>query len=345
MFIKIINPKTDGKGRYTNAGSCRMLVDYLSKEDGVKGLDREFYFNHRGDVFVGDQVVAAIDSNAPLVGKEEAKFYSLVISPSEQELKHLNRDWSLLKEYTKEVMNLYAQHFNGRDGQNKGLKAEDLVYFAKLENHRYYKATDLEVLGGMVHKGKELKNDNTHIHIVVSRMDVSKRTKLSPLANSKTLFNREEFKLKSCRHFDQKFAYLGAGKEIERRQVVRDGTVEEMKAYFLKEYERKALEAAYEKVKAFLAELIAELIKLKEKVLEQGKGVGVENKAERDRVNDREKELERGAGKDEKLAKGVEKGVASEGEVKKLVKGEGKGLEERADKKAEQGKGKGVGMV
>jgi hypothetical protein len=83
-----------------------------------------------------------------------------------------------------------------------------------------------------------LPGDNTHVHIIVSRTDKSKKIKLSPLANSKKLFSRENFKMNSCNHFDENYKYQGSGKELERHIVMRDGSVQEKVDYFMKEYER-----------------------------------------------------------------------------------------------------------
>ena len=118
----------------------------------------------------------------------------------------------------------------------------DLVYYAKLEENRYYKGTDEEVKQGNAKQGEAMPGDNTHIHIIVSRKDKSKEIKLSPLVNSKKLFSREGFKTKCCKHFDENYLYKGSGKELEKHIVMRDGTVQERINYITKEYEqRKAL--------------------------------------------------------------------------------------------------------
>lgn len=242
MFIKVINPKKDGKKTYNNTGSCIPLVNYLSKEDKAKMLERELYFNHQRDRVSSKEVITTIDNNSPLVAKKETRFYSLVIAPRPDEMEHLKNDKAKLKAYVRDVMDIYAQNFNRKNGDNKNLTGNDIVYFAKLEEYRYYKGTDTEVIEGKAKQGDPMPGDNTHIHVIVSRMDKSKTIKLSPLANNKKLFSREDFKLKSCEHFDKYYRYTGSGKELEKHIVMRDGTIEERKAYILKEYEqRKAL--------------------------------------------------------------------------------------------------------
>ncbi len=135
-------------------------------------------------------------------------------------------------------MDIYAQNFNKKDGTSKNLTGKDLVYFAKIEENRYYKGTDEEVKQGVAKQGDVLPGDNTHVHIIVSRTDRSKKIKLSPLANSKKLFSRESFKLKSCKHFDENYRYEGAGRELEKHIVMRDGSIQDREDYFMREYER-----------------------------------------------------------------------------------------------------------
>jgi hypothetical protein len=135
-------------------------------------------------------------------------------------------------------MDIYAGNFNGKNGASKNLSGGDLVYYAKLEEKRYYKGTDEAVKQGKAKQGDVMPGDNTHVHVIVSRTDKSKIIKLSPLVNSKKLFSRENFKLKSCTHFDQHYLYEGAGKELEKHIVMRDGTLQECTDYINREYDR-----------------------------------------------------------------------------------------------------------
>jgi hypothetical protein len=242
VYIKVINPKTDGKKKYNNSGSCIALVKYLSKEDEEKGLDKELYFANNRDMVTSQEVIKTIDNNCPLIAKGEARFYSIVIAPHPQEIEHLKSNKAELKKYTQEVMSLYAGCFNGRDGKNKNLKGDDLIWYGKIEYNRYYQGSDPEVKQGKVKQGARLPGDNTHIHVIVSRQDKNKTKKLSPLVNSKKLFYREQFKLKSCEHFDKEYNYQGAGKELEKRIIMRDGTIEQRMAHLEKEDQKRIAE-------------------------------------------------------------------------------------------------------
>src|ERR1035437_9704038 len=238
MYVKIINPKRDGKTDYNNAGSCSAVVGYLNKEDMGKGLEKEFFFSHDKDRVLSTDVIRSIDNNCPLIGKKEAKFYSLVVAPRPDEMDHIKNDKARLKQYVRDTMDIYARNFNKKDGTSKNLTGKDLVYYAKLEENRYYKGTDEAVKQRKAKQGDVMPGDNTHVHVIVSRTDKSKIIKLSPLANSKKLFSREAFKLKSCKCFDEKHLYNGAGKELEKHIVMRDGTVQERADYINKEYEK-----------------------------------------------------------------------------------------------------------
>jgi len=239
MYVKVINPKTHGKTEYNNSGSCTVLVNYLSKEDNEKGVNRELYFNHDKDRISSIEVIRSIDNNCPNIEKNESKFYSLMVAPRPVEMDHLKNDQKTLKEYVRDTMDIYAQNFNKKDGSPKNITGNDLVYYAKLESHRYYKGTDEEVIQGKAKQGDAMPGDNTHIHIIVSRKDKSKEIKLSPLVNSKKLFHRENFSDKCCDHFDKKYDYEGSGKELKKHIIMRDGTIEQRIDYINKEYEQK----------------------------------------------------------------------------------------------------------
>lgn len=55
----------------------------------------------------------------------EAKFYSLVLSPREQELAHIGSEPDKLKGYTRRVMQQYAQNFTLPGGRQLG--SQDIV--------------------------------------------------------------------------------------------------------------------------------------------------------------------------------------------------------------------------
>ena len=248
MFNKIIDPKKDGSTGYTNAGSCESLVNYLCKEDDEKQLDKEWFFNHGNDKVFTDVARKEIDDNAVQIAKGEARFYSLVIAPTAKEMEHLHNDKTELKKYVRDVMDIYAQNFNHKNGTSKNLTGNDLVYVAKLEDYRYYKGTDEEVVSGQAKQGDKVPGNNIHVHIIVSRRDKSLRHKLSPLVNDKKLFSREDYKVRCCTHFDKKYKYQGSGEHFDKYLARRDGTPDDIVAYTRKGYEQRQDAYAQKKV-------------------------------------------------------------------------------------------------
>lgn len=230
MHIKIVNPKKDGNSVYTNAGSCIGLVKYLIKEDEERGIDKEFFFNHDSDQVSSAQVINTIDNLRSGVGKKEVKFYSLIISPKEQELAIINNSVPELRKYTRKVMEEYAANFNGLNKAKK-VQAKDLAYFAKIEFNRYYKGTDKEVKQKRAKVNDKKPGNNMHVHLIVSRKDKTNKIKLSPQANNKKLFHIEGFKLKGCYLFDKEHLTTDAALELENKMIERTGNKEELDLY------------------------------------------------------------------------------------------------------------------
>ena len=183
-----------------NKGSVRTLVEYLEKENkGKELLDHEMFFDHTHNHVSMYDVIDQIDGNKRKLGAKDAKFYMLVISPSEKELAFINNDIDKLKTYTRELMNAYAENFN-----KDGLLGENILYFAKVEKERYDK------------RHNKIKNGvNTHIHVIISRRDKDQKYKLSPVTNHinstkgiiKGGFSRISFYEKSEQVFDKLIQY------------------------------------------------------------------------------------------------------------------------------------------
>lgn len=128
-----------------------------------------------------------IDSNIAKLGKDDAKFFLLNISPSQKEIAFLKEQYGedgvkdQLKGFAVRVMDAYAQNFkrDGIDGH------EDLVWFAKLENYRYYTHNDPEVKQGIKKRGDCKEGEQMHVQVIVSRKDATNTVKLSPQNTSK----------------------------------------------------------------------------------------------------------------------------------------------------------------
>ncbi|WP_184548312.1 DUF5712 family protein [Mucilaginibacter sp. FT3.2] len=254
MFINI----TDSK-EAANKSSSSGLVHYLEKENRIYNKDEPEYWFNGGQVRIDPYVaMRTIDNNIAKLGKDDAKFFLLNISPSQKEIAFLKEQYgedgakAQMKGFAVRVMDAYAQNFK-RDGINSH---EDLIWFGKLENYRYYTHNDPEVKKGIKKRGDYKEGEQMHVQVIVSRKDATNKIKLSPMNTSRGKnedhskkmgqFDRVAFKQCGETLFDELFefdrqlkdtmAYANAQKngslaervQIEARnqkeEVVRSGT-------------------------------------------------------------------------------------------------------------------------
>lgn len=209
MYIKIINPATNGKNAYSNRGSARQATNYLEGEAKKQGEQATFFNSERADLS-GDDAVQLIDSNRKGLRRDDAKFYSLVISPSAQELEHIGHDPQKLRDYTARVMQEYAANFVTKSGQPLGEK--DLVWVATQHDERKHRGHD------GAPSGQKKEGPQTHIHIMVSARDREQKITLNPLGSA-ARFNRVDFMAKGNAAFTEQFGPL--------RQATREGKSKE----------------------------------------------------------------------------------------------------------------------
>lgn len=183
MFINISDNK-----EAANKGSSSGLVHYLEKENRFhKKNEPEYWFNGRQVNIDPYQAMRTIDNNIAKLGKADAKFFLVNISPSQKEIAFLREQYGdagvkdQLKGFAVRVMDAYAQNFK-RDGVNSH---EDLVWFAKLENYRYYNYTDPDVKQGIKKRGDRKEGEQLHVQVIVSRKDATNSIKLSPMNTSR----------------------------------------------------------------------------------------------------------------------------------------------------------------
>lgn len=123
-------------------GSVRDFVKYLEKENEGKSPElQEQFFDQFNDGISGEEVIREIDDNTKKLGKKDPKFYSIVVSPSQRELKAIGNDPEKLREYTREIMKDYAASFH----RDKKIKVDDIKYYAKIERERTFKGTDKQI--------------------------------------------------------------------------------------------------------------------------------------------------------------------------------------------------------
>lgn len=200
------------------AGSCGGLVEYLEKEQVGH------WFSQGREELASQEVVASLDANKRNLGREDAKYYQVVLAPSQAELAHIGSDASKLQAFTRAAMEAYAANFG------KGIDSRDLLWYAKIEHGRSFNHTDRVVQLGEQERGLAKPGDQTHIHVIVSRTEHlrvytegKKNARherknpyhLSPMTNHKATskgpvvggFERNGFSQRTEESFDQTFGY------------------------------------------------------------------------------------------------------------------------------------------
>lgn len=259
MYIAITRQKLGDSYQ----GSARDFINYLEKENhGKAPEDQELFFNQTENNIDAQRVIAEIDANTSKLSKKDPKFYSIMVSPSQAELRHIGNNPEMLKEYTRELMKTYAASFY----RDQEVTVKDVLYFAKLERERVYSEKDravkenqaiaskilelqhqiraikegrgqgdvaklqvkinaLELEAPHKQNGKRIvpgmakEGHQSHIHIIVSRKDMTNSHSLSPGSKFRTSettlngekvkqgFDRDKFYRASEKTFDKQFGY------------------------------------------------------------------------------------------------------------------------------------------
>lgn len=217
MYINITDSETGN-----NKGSSAQLVNYLEKENRNTSEDahaKELWFNSTSREIVPQEVRVTIDHNIAKLGKSDAKFFLVNISPSQKEITFLKENFGdqgaeeKLKQYAVRVMDAYAHNFKRPGIQD----SKDLLWYGKLERYRYYSFKNPEVEQGIAKAGDRKAGEQLHVQIIVSRKDISNKIKLSPMNNSRGSnkehsqklgqFDRVAFKGSAELIFDQMFDF------------------------------------------------------------------------------------------------------------------------------------------
>lgn len=239
MYINI----TDSESA-DNKGSSSGLVHYLDKENrtDLKMLP-EYWFNQRSESIDSYDVREALDRNISKLSKTDAKFFLVNISPSQKEIAFLKEKFGeagfkeQLKHYTASVMDEYAINFKRPGIENN----HNLLWFGKIEKHRYYSHKDPEVKKGIKKRGERKEGEQMHIQVIVSRKDITNRIKLSPMNKSRGKntehskkmgqFDRSAFKESGERVFDELFKFdRGLTETFRYANIQKKGNLEERMA-------------------------------------------------------------------------------------------------------------------
>ncbi|HPQ35693.1 MAG TPA: DUF5712 family protein [Tenuifilaceae bacterium] len=226
-YLKFDKPS----GSAGNKNSCSDFISYLTKEDFKDDpTSKEFLFNHTSQLIPDYIAIEAIDGNRKGLGSKDAKFYTGSLNFSEDEILFISNDTAKIKEYSIKVMEQYAENFN------REITINDLNWFAKIEQNRYYKGDDSEVIAGTRKQGEVKEGLNTHVHFIVGRKTIDGRKKISPKTNHRDTqkgpikggFNRDEFKQQCENIFDEMFGYLRPLEEsYEFNKIRKNGSIDE----------------------------------------------------------------------------------------------------------------------
>jgi len=175
-----------------NKGSSKQSVSYLEKEGKIrdKSLRKdEPFFNQKEFNITGVEAVKKLDKKRGGISKTTAKYFSILIAPSEKELVNLSDQD--LKNCAIEAMEVYAQNFEQEVNSN------ELVWYAKLEHHRKYKGLKKKKKDKLntplgAKSGQYKSGDNRHIHILVRRK-TDDNVSASPFMNARKSRSTPEF--------------------------------------------------------------------------------------------------------------------------------------------------------
>ncbi len=195
MHTKIIHPKRNGRFVFANRGSCQKTVSYLGHDAKARNETVQFFDRDQNEI-TPEEVKTVIDQNAKGLRKEQEKFYSLVISPSQAELEHLKNAPSKLLEYTRAVMQNYARNFNLKDDMR--ITPSEVVWYATIHHARTEKEGE--------QKGTIKKGHHTHVHILVSAQDRNRQHRLNP-KGWKSRFTFKDWQVQNGKTFQQLFDY------------------------------------------------------------------------------------------------------------------------------------------
>ncbi|MCL8537642.1 DUF5712 family protein [Chryseobacterium gallinarum] len=217
MFINITDSETGN-----NMDSSAALIHYLEKENRMTTKEshpKELWFNGQRRDIIPQEVRVKIDNNRAKLGKNDAKFYLINISPSQKEIAHLKQHFGeqgakeKLKDFAIYIMDEYARNFKRHGIQSN----TDLLWYAKVEHNRYYSYADPEVKSGKHTEGEPKEGDQMHVQVIVSRKDITDKIKLSPMNNSRGKnaqhsaklgqFDRKAFKQSGEILFDKAFGF------------------------------------------------------------------------------------------------------------------------------------------
>ena len=235
MFIKFDKPKTNSKGKLASSGSSSAFVNYLGKEDEIhieQGEQPEQWFSNGRDECHPAEVRAAIDSDHQGIGRDEGKFATGSINPTEEEWKALgNTEAQRLENFKSWIQKDFNQEFAGnfkkldKTGKEVIIEPPNVKMYYKVEYDRYHTGRDQDVKMGLKWQGEPKEGFNVHCHFIVGRKTSDGRNRISPTTNNRKEFDRDRLTLRTEQRFDQKTSYERPLKEsYQYMNTMKNGT-------------------------------------------------------------------------------------------------------------------------
>lgn len=203
------SPKSGG-----NSGSVSPAIAYFSKEDKDRDPTDIGYgfFNSEKTGITAEEAKELIEHKlySKSLGKNESKFFHVVISFSQHELEG-KTDKELIEFAQENFASMYLDA-----GKRSETDPSQLAWCAKLETTRKYKGDDEKVRQKAKKSGQLKEGDQRHIHFVVARKTLDNR-KISPLSNHfkegqkkgnvTKGFDQDDFRLRLQYEFDDYFSH------------------------------------------------------------------------------------------------------------------------------------------
>lgn len=285
MYISFDPPNKDSR----NSEGPEQIINYLLKEDKEKkrvenDVEKGFFSSEEKNLTKEEaRTLLEHSKYRTRLGKDEAKFFSISINFSQEELKNLSNE-EIITFVQNQFSPSYSESILGREVDPK-----NIVWFAKIEEDRRYKGDSPEVLNGEARSGELKPGDNRHVHVVVARKTLCDK-KVSPLSNHfrvdvnkgsvKGGFDQDIFKIDLERRFDKDFSFERAysnsyqihldgkrsdlKKELDFKKII-EKEVKKSKDFFPLEKQRAFLSATLKRAiwKAGSLEQLQEILREK----------------------------------------------------------------------------------
>ena len=195
MHTKILNPKRHLHQNKANYGSARQSVNYLMHEQ--LNDKAAVFFSRDAAQIKPDQVIASLDANQGRLSVSQEKFYSVVLSPSREEIR-MTSERNNWQEFTRECLKNYAHTFNLK----QKVDHESLLWYAILHEARKEKVRRIQedpTITGV-------NGVNAHVHVLISALDKNQQQRLHP-RNKKKHFHIRDFALSNQETFEKMYGY------------------------------------------------------------------------------------------------------------------------------------------